>query len=284
VVGEKLVGRGPCCERIKTYPVEDRRRREVGCDVANAYRTLERVCGIYAWGSTAVGDSDAHSDVDIAVYSSDSIPSEADRALNLRGLADDPASVSFGRLRDLEGYDKFHVRSIAVFVGWWLLEQQEAFVEEELSSLLDRLDDALAENDLAELQRALVLWDPDGHVARLQGIVRDWFGTPKKKALIDQRMARAEFEVAQHLPRALARGDAVWAEEARRSALNEMIRVVYYLNNRFLRRLKSVDTEIETFGIAPANLTRRVRKIAISDPGTALPQLQDLLTDLESLV
>jgi len=268
---------------IILYPGEVSKRREIAAAVAAAYRELAHVCGIFSWGSTAAGDADSSSDVDIGVYLSGPIPSREARRLAARALADDPAAMSFGGLTGLEGCEKFWVSGVPVFVGWWSLEKDRRFLERKLRSLPKTLDDAKAENELGEVQRTLLLWDPQGSQADLKRIVGSWFETKGKEELVSKRLTRAEYEITNHLPRALGRGDAAWAEESRRNALNELIRIVYYLNNRFLRRLKSVDLELQAFRIKPSDFVSRIRRAAISDPRAALPILTDLLADVRIL-
>lgn len=83
-------------------------------------------------------------------------------------------------------------------------------------------------------------------------------------------------------PRALDKNDVVWAEDCRHSVLSELVRVVYYKNDRFLRRLKGVDLELEEFPRKPRGFIRAVREIAAADPGQALPRLRELLKHVKS--
>ncbi|MBI3944397.1 MAG: hypothetical protein HY321_00605 [Armatimonadetes bacterium] len=267
-------------ERMSVDHVQVSRRREVAAEVAAVYRRFPQACGILAWGSTAAGGADSCSDVDIGVYSSGPIPTEDERRRALSGLADDPGSAGMGRFGDLQGCEKFSVRGLPVFVGWWLLDEERSNLQRKLSRLLDTLDDAKAENELGEIQRAIVLWDPQRLIAGLQGLIAGWFRTGAKADLIFERLNRAEYEIRQHLPRGLAIGDVVWAEESRRNALNELIRALYYLNDRFLRRLKGIDLEVEGFGSQPTKFIPRVRTIAVSDLRASLPLLRELVDDI----
>jgi len=270
-------------EQIVVDPEEVRKRRQIAEAVAEAYRRFPQVCGIHLWGSTVLGDADRDSDVDVGIYLSGTIPTEEERMSAMRGLIDDPASVTFGEIKGLEAYDKQRVRGLWVGVGWWLFESNLQGIRNTLAGLLDTLDDAKAENELGEIQRLILLWDPQGLQADLQSMVGDWFQTDGKRQIIEKRLARAEHETTQHLPRALAKGDVVWAEDSRRNALNELIRVVYYLNNRFLRRLKGVDIELRHFEIKPPEFVGRIRAVATCGLRSSVPALAELLQDVGRL-
>lgn len=101
--------------------------------------------------------------------------------------------------------------------------------------------------------------------------------------LIEERLERARCAVEDDMPRALTCDDVIWAEECRRSALNELVRAVYYLNGRLLRRLKSVESEIEEFEARPRDCANRLRRIAAASAGDALPDLRTLLADVATL-
>jgi len=272
-----------CPQCIIVDTEEIRRRREVAQDVAEVYRHFPQVCGVHVWGSTVAGDPDSYSDVDVGIYLSGPIPAERERLAALGKLVDDPASVTFGEIAGLEAYDKLPVRGLWVGIGWWLFEPNLQSIRSRLASLLDTLDDAKAENELGEIQRLLLLYDPRGLQADLKRTVDAWFETDGKAEIIERRLARAEYEITQHLPRALANGDVVWAEESRRNAMNELIRVVYYLNNRFLRRLKGIDIEARDFALKPPEFIPRIRAVATADLGSSLALLRELYEDVARL-
>jgi predicted nucleotidyltransferase len=270
-------------EDIIVDPEEVRKRREIAQEVGDVCRRFSQVCGVFMWGSAVLGNSDSHSDVDVGVYLSGPIPAEEERLAAYMELIDDPASVTFGEIPGLAGYDKLPVRGLWVGMGWWLFESDLQSIRGKLARMLDTLDDAKAENELGEIQRLLLLWDPNGLQAGLKRTLDEWFQTDGKAQIIERRLARAEFGVAQHLPRALAQGDVVWAEESRRNALNEIIRVVYYTNNRFLRRLKGVDIELRAFAAQPPEFVRRIRAVATADLGSSLPLLRELFDEVACL-
>ncbi|MDQ7780516.1 MAG: hypothetical protein RDV41_12545, partial [Planctomycetota bacterium] len=141
------------------------------------------------------------------------------------------------------------------------------------------LDDAKAENELGEIQRLLVLWDPDGRIRELQALIAAWFSGPEKEKLVRERLDRAEYALTHDLPRAIDKRDVVWAADLRHLILNEIIRALYYRNNRFLRRLKGVDLEVETFAIKPRGFVRKIREAASVGAGDAIRSLRDLLEE-----
>lgn len=102
-------------------------------------------------------------------------------------------------------------------------------------------------------------------------------------ALLSERLERARYDIENHIPRALAGQDYIWAEECRRSALNEIIRAVFYMNGLFLRRLKGVPTEAEKLAIRPEGYSEKLKLIATSPVATALPHLSALFGEVAAL-
>lgn len=267
---------------IITYPWEVHKRQRIAQQAAQVYRDFEAVACVFAWGGTALGDADPGSDVDVGIYLAAGIPAEAQRKKALAAFADNPDAISFGKFADLVGCESFSVEGIHVFVGWWSFEDDKRRIQAKLRTLPDRLDDAKAENELAEIQRLLVLWDPDGQIGELQALIAEWFKKPEKQKIILERLSRAEYALTHDLPRAVNKGDVVWAEDLRHHVLNEVIRALYYQNNRFVRRLKGVDLEIEVFPIKPRSFVQRIREAAMAAAKDTNQLLRELLEDVRN--
>lgn len=136
---------------------ETKKRQHAAVQVADVYRRLPGVVVLFAWGSTATGRADSSSDIDFGVYVRGKVPSEEARRAELIRLVDNPNEVRFTKFGRLEAVDRLSVQSLPVFVAWWDVDKEVTFLRSRLDRLLDNLDDGLAENELGEIQRSLVL-------------------------------------------------------------------------------------------------------------------------------
>ncbi len=264
---------------MRLHPKEVEKRRRIAQRVSDAYQRFPGVAAVFSWGSTASGHADGSSDVDVGVYVRTDPPDDAARRAALRGLADDPDAAVMIPFARLVASDKFWVDGVPVFVAWWDLNKERRFLRSRLTRLLDSLDDALAENEVGEIQRSRVLFDPEGVIEGLRRIISDRM-TRLGPRLARERVDRARATIEEDLPRALACDDLVWAEECHRNALNELVRVVYYLNGRLLRRLKGVEDDMEGLDVKPADCSGRLRRIAGAPVAEALPELEALLAEV----
>lgn len=262
-------------------PAEAEKRRGTARAVASAYRRLPPVCAIFCWGSTASGLADALSDVDMGIYADGVVPDRNVRLTTLRDVADDLEAAASGRFGRLEAFDKFTVSGIPVFVAWWRADDEEAFIRERLHRLPEALADRDAESELGELQEALVLWDRKGRLGRLRNEIELGLSAMRPQ-LVGERLSRARYDV-DNLPRALQASDLLWAEECKVGAINELARVVCYLNGRFLRRLRGMDEEVAKFRALPPDFSVRLRRLALATPSRASAGLRRLLQDVTAL-
>ncbi|MDQ7780515.1 MAG: nucleotidyltransferase domain-containing protein, partial [Planctomycetota bacterium] len=117
---------------LVTHAAEVEKRRRIARQAAEIYRNFETVTSVFAWGSTALGDADPGSDVDVGVYFAGEIPAEAQRKKALEHFADDLSAVSFGKFADLAGSEGFSVEGVHVFVAWWSFDDDKRRMQAKL--------------------------------------------------------------------------------------------------------------------------------------------------------
>ena len=274
--------------------------------VAEGYATIPQVRAFMVFGSAADGVVDEASDLDTTAYCDDIPPREA-REQAVRRMGGDPQACSFPKhgvsfdrvvLPDCEDdccvvLERFAaVQAECVDARDKVIrfcrrldpfhERVHGQADAEADQLLREAAEGLfwpSEDTLADIQSCLVLYDPDGLLARWKREIAD-FPADARKLAIEHRLFFSALWVNEDMPRALAAGDRMHFAILRARAVEHFVRLLYTLNRRYFRKPKWFARHLKDFRFKPANTSRRLNSLWAEAEENLVDQMIEFIRDL----
>lgn len=248
-------------------------------------------CALALGGSCAKDGGDAHSDVDLYLFSDAVIPAARRVEIVREALGAEAGAVSWGADEPwVQGGTDFVVRGRRVEV--WL--RSVAWVEREMA-------DALA----GRVRREYVAWtamgffphvvlsdvatlrplhDPDGTLARWQAAVAA-YPEPLRDALLRHFIAEAAFWPGNpHYESAVARGDVLYATAIAQQVAQALIQVVFALNRVYFPGEKRLAAALAKLPLQPRDFAARLASLVTTpDLRAQSDALATLVSEVKAL-
>ncbi|RKY63733.1 MAG: hypothetical protein DRP99_03500 [Candidatus Latescibacterota bacterium] len=255
------------------------KRLDIAKRVAQAYAKLDGVDSLAVGGSTARGNADRFSDVEIwMTYSS--LPDEEARKQILNKLDESGHPVL---MKDLEGGAKlaetFRVSGVQVSIL--------PGTNDDLLSVGIDIEKHLgepSEKGLADFHDCVVLYDPKGLYETVKRR-RENYPVDLGIKLIKRKLYEVVKICAVDIPRALRNGNWLWILDSRSTAQEALLRVVFALNRDYFPRVKDAEWLILSMTHVPKGFLKGISEYAREpDIRKARKMLINLTKDLISLV
>ncbi len=237
---------------------------------AAAFQDHDLVTGVVAAGSISHGGTDRESDIDLLVTVTQ-LPYAGTRGSWLSAITGkpfDPASLSGTEERkwDEFGGPRDDPQQWGGTGGGLFY-----FTEKEIDRDLARVDELLTgfigrdelerpshiEEYLADLAHGIVLYDPNGFVAKCQRRLAPYPESARTE-LINYHWKRAEIAINEDLQRSVWRDDLVHAHDRRVEGVRHLIRMLFAINRRYFRKAKSLHRMLPQFEVCPPQTWRRL--------------------------
>jgi predicted nucleotidyltransferase len=247
--------------------------------VDRAVELLHAVAGVRAivlGGSHATGHARADSDIDLAIYYSESEPLDI---AGVRRIANELSVIGPIDVTDLYGWGQW------VNGGAWLTTSagRMDFLYRNIEQVERAIADAhrgVIHHDyaqqpptgfygvtyLGETHVCIPLFDPDRVIANLKHTVAI-YPPAMKEAIIRHNLNSAEFTLVC-LPKYVARGDVYNAVACFTRVLANLTQVIYALNERYFINDKSIARDVAEFPICPRDYLTRASAILLLPEGT----------------
>ena len=253
--------------------------------------SVRGIQAIVLGGSYASGAHHPNSDIDIAIYYSEThlLDTENIHAIAIT-MNDTPNPV----VTDVDGWGHW------VNGGAWLTIQGQRvdFLYRNLDFVSRTLDDCangIFEIDYlqqppygfysymycAETQICKPLHDPSNILSTLKAKVAT-YSQVLKQAIIQRNLWSANFSL-ENGPKAAKRGDIYFTAGCVTRAISMLVQVLYALNETYFLSEKNLAKRISTFGILPSNFTKRV-EVTLSHLGSNAEQLTQSITSAYALL
>lgn len=256
---------------------------------------LRRFCvgryGIAVGGSFVKGVGDAHSDIDLYLFSEGALPARDRTALVTQALGAEAEAGSWGNDDALTqaGTDFWHEgRRVEV----WLRNSRdvEATLDQCLRGEIERghlywtvmgFFNYVVLNDLHTME---IVEDPHGILGRWQAAVAD-YPAPLRRAIIDRFMAEAQFWPENfHYRSAIARGDHIYTSGIVQQCLHALIQVLFALNRVYFPGEKKMAEHLAALPRTPLHVAERAAQLLCLPAGASSATREAQRADLATLV
>ena len=256
---------------------------------------LQQLCvgpyGVALGGSHAKGNNDAHSDIDLYLFTERILPG-AERAEFIRAtLGAESEPLSWGQDDPFEeGGTDFWYEGHRVEV--WL--RNAARVENTISASRQgqiRRDTVVWATMgffnyvvLADMDTMRIVEDPHGLLAQWKEEVRT-YPAPLRHAILTRFMREARFWPENlHYHSAIQRADLIYTSGIVNQVLHALIQVVFALNREYFPGEKKLAQALERLRIKPEAFSRRLHVLLFPGRYPTAERLQDQQRDLAELV
>lgn len=255
--------------------------------VRETFQEVPGLTGMLLIGSAAAGCADYFSDLDLLCIWETALDRPR-RYVALRALGDrEQASPQLLRFERLE-LDRLHLGTReAEFVNL-ALPPLEQLVEQ----VVDRLEIERYQPDrygfwspLAWLQSGIVLLDPRGTVATLQGRLTP-FPDALAAKIITQQFAALKLPVKYHLYKAAMRGDGLFLHSILDDINGHLLQALFAFNGRFYPGSRGLAEQLTALPHTPDRLYERLSALLMTAPQFArdlLPTVNALIRELAQL-
>lgn len=248
-------------------------------------------CGIALGGSLAKGAGDAHSDVDLYLFSDQVLPGEQRRALVMDALGADAQATSWGADHPwVQGGTDFLYGGRRVEV--WL--RSGSSVDETIRSALRgeiRRDPVVwtvmgffSYAALADVHAMRIAQDAGGLLARWKASVAT-YPEPLRASILRRFAAEAAFWPGNpHYAGAVERGDVIYTSGIVQQTVHAVVQVVFALNRAYFPGEKRLAAALAALPAGPAELVPRIHALLWPAGEPGVDRLREQARALGTLV
>lgn len=248
-------------------------------ELTDEYAALPEVLALVHSGSRVVGNQDAHSDIDLYIYSREPVPLTARRALIGRRASRMEVGNQFAEESDVWTERDSGVQVDAIF-------RPAASFEDHVTWLLDKFE-ARQGNSTAiwhNLMTSRILFDREGWFARLRQRATRPYPDALAEAIIALNVPQLREAIHSHPHRvalALSRGDIVAINEALSNLLASYFDILFALNRTTHPGAKRLLQLSAALPLLPQNSAEDVRRLLsfTADALDDVPAHIDLLVE-----
>ncbi|MBC8105330.1 MAG: nucleotidyltransferase domain-containing protein [Anaerolineae bacterium] len=255
-------------------------QRRVVDRAVNALKLVDGVRAVVLGGSFASGRNRPNSDIDLAIYYSESRPINI---TTIRSIANDLSVIGPPTVSELYGWGAW------VNGGSWMMTNagRMDFLYRNIEQVERAIADAhqgIVHHDFAqqpplgfysvtylgETHVCVPLHDPNGVIANFKHTVAI-FPPAMKQAIVRDALASAEFTLAC-MPKLVVAADVYNVVPCIARVLANLTHAIYALNERYFLSDKAIGADLVEFPVCPRDYFRRATNLLV-DPGRTKEQL-----------